>query len=690
MFEGRKIKKLIAKYSLAAGEKEENKLINEIKTFEKIAFHYSIEAFKKRELTPAKGQMLIEALSDADNIEEILPLIGDTYDEIRRVVKEIVAKKWKTKSIPYLIDLLNSSDHYLRTNATELLCLFKDKTYVSKLVSMFNRGDEELKKNIIKIIAEIADEMSIRFLISALNDDSSVVRIWAIRTLGKLKDPSSVEPLIERLKEGDTQTKIVTLDSLGAIGDKRSAAAMLQMLKDNDLLIRQKASDYIMKIADSEIIPNIVGLMADEDVNVRRGAVEILNNIKDPRAGSSLLKAMKDSDWWVRQIATDALSEMKGDNILPYFLNMLTDKDESMRRCAVEFFNKVQEPSAYDPLVKLLDDDDWWVREKALTALSKLHDKRAIEHIVGKIADDEIKTIVPNALAEIGDKEAIKYLTEFLLDGDNKVRIESIKALGKLKAYDAVSEIKELLNDQDEDIKTEAINALKAITGRTYKALSIEKESSHSQPTSPYHSRTSHQDGAILSEAILVLDLCNSTGIADKYGNNFALQLTNILADVVNPIAKRERFQFIKSTGDGYLITFPRVVNAVNFAVDVLKQIDKHNKTAKDSQSIDLRFAINQGETRVDSKGDRLSIAVNMTFRVEGVKPEGLISIEGCMKKEEMPLVNRIFITENVIHEVQHIDNIQTRLVGLFELKGITGLHKIYELKPKELQLRDT
>ena len=93
-----------------------------------------------------------------------------------------------------------------------------------------------------------------------------------------------------------------------------------------------------------------------------------------------------------------------------------------------------------------------------------------------------------------------------------------------------------------------------------------------------------------------------------------------------------------------------------------------------------MRFAINLGETRIVDNGDRHGLAINMAFRVEGVKPEGLIPTEGGMKKEEIPLKNWIFMTENAEKEINDIEGIKPRLVGLFELKGITGLHKIYNI----------
>jgi HEAT repeat protein len=379
----------------------------------------------------------------------------------------------------------------------------------------------------------------------------------------------------------------------------------------------------------------------------------------------------------VRQIATESLTKLKGENIVKGFIAMAQDADESLRRCAVEFFNKTIHKSALKPLIKLLKDEDWWVREKAVMALSKLKDKSAIPPLAEMIDDEEVKWAIPSALAEIGGDAAAEHLKEFVLDEEKRVRIEAIKAFGTLKAMDAVAALKECLQDTDEDVRNEAVRAIKKITGKTVRVKKVQTL----DPASPMvMSRGGAVEGAILTEAIVVLDLCNSTAIASKYGDNFALNLMQSLTKTVTPIARKERYQFIKNTGDGFLITFPKAVNAALFALNTMKEMDAYNAKADSTERIDLRLGINLGETRVKEQGDRLGIAINMAFRIEGVKPEGLIPIENGMTKEEMPLENRILITENVEKEIQNMEKIETQLIGLFELKGITGLHKVYEL----------
>lgn len=679
MFEGRKIKKLLNEYAEVDTGENGQRLVSDLAEFGEEAVQYTIESFRQRKLDPEKAQFLMEKLCDESCIEILVPLIRDPYGEVRRVAKEMIInkKEWRKSIVPLLIESLKSSDFYSRNNAAELLSMMKDQSIVPTLVSMFNSANPELKKNIIRVLSGIGGKTATKLIVSALNDESWEVRLHGVKCIGKMKAPESVDPLMEMLGEKDPQMRRHALDALGAIGDKKAALPMIVLLKDDDMLIRQKAMEYIIEMADAQVVPDVLKLMKDEDVNVRRCAVEVINNLKDPRTSDALMNAIRDSDWWVRQIATDSLTDIKGDKIVKAFIAMTQDPDESMRRCAVEFFNNVPVKASIKSLLGLLKDEDWWVREKAVTALGKLKDKRTVPFLAKMVDDQEVKSVVPSALAEIGGDEALDLLKEFFLDEAKLVKTEVIKAYGKLKVKDVVPDLKECLKDPDDDIREEALKALKELTGKTFKAAKGQKTGPVSQ--TPV-SKVSATEGTILTEAILVLDLCNSTDIAARYGDNFAMNLMKQLTETVTSVAGRERFRFIKGTGDGFLITFPKVGNSVHFAIDVLKEIGEQNAKADETGKINLRFAINLGETRVKDDGDRLGLAVNMTFRVEGVQPEGLIPIENGMEKEDMPLENRVFLTENAVKEIGNVEGVKTKMVGLFELKGITGLHKVYQV----------
>ena len=672
LFKTRKIKKLLEQCKVSEN-KPDAQLITELKQFGNPAVHCIIEYFQQKKLSSQHAEVLLNKTCDDSCVKFITPLLGDPYDEVRRVAKQMIIKRWPQSSTELLIANLQSPDMYMRNNSAELLSKFKNRSCESALISMFNKAGTELKRNIINILGELAGSTARKLIISALNDSDWRVRQAAVQALRKLKSPECVEPLIKKLDENDPQIKMPAIDALGYIGDKRAIKPLIELLKDPDLLVRQKASDSLIDIADSDVVPDVINLLKNDDVNVRRSAVEVLRNMKAPNTTEALMKAIKDSDWWVRQIATDFLSALKGGNIVNGFIGLTDDEDEGIRRCAVEFFIKVPRPEAFDALVKRLNDNDWWVRERTVAALGKLRDKRAVVHLAKLKADREVSGSVPHALAEIEGDEALHILREFVADSGKQARIEAMRALAKLDCRDAVGDLKQCLSDPDKAIGSEAVLALKELTGEVFEigeqAVAF---SFHGGPI---------QAGDSVTEAIVVIDLCNSTDLTSRYGDSYALRIMHKLSGIVKPAAKREECRFLKGTGDGYLLTFPKAENAVRFSFMVLNSVLAYNAKAGKDKKIELRFALNFGEAKIDETGDRLGANISMTFRVEGVKPEALIPVEDGMKQHEMPLSNRILITENFAKEIEELTEVEIRLMGLFELKGITGLHRIYQLR---------
>jgi HEAT repeat protein/class 3 adenylate cyclase len=678
VFKQHKIKKLVSKLSSTNKENFRPEQLTPILQFGKSAFPYVAEALKNKQIDPAFGEHLLDKLYDESLTDDLLDLTGHTYDVARGIAKRLVLKNKNKDVIQKLITNLRNPNSYLRTSSSELLGDIKDQSCVSDLIALYQESETDLKLTLLSVLGKLGGDTASNALISALRNDDWRVRINAVRSLGKMKSIKSVDSLIEILNEKDPQMKNSALDALSEIGDTRAALPALALLKDEDLIIRQKAIDLINQVGDSQIIPQVLELMRDsDDVNTRRSAIEIVNKMKDPKTGEALVRAMKDSDWWVRNIAIDALVEIKGENIIRILIAMLNDSDENIRRSAVEFFNEVSDSSAVEPLIELLKDKDWWVREKAVSALGRLKDPRAIEPLRELIGDEEVNREIAKAFGEIGGEAVINPLFELLREDNRLVRIEAIKALSMIKNEAVISEIKLALEDPEEEVKSEAAKALKTLTGKVFKK---KEERPKEQPEMGKVIGKKAPEGSLLTEAIVVLDICNSTWIANKYGNQFALNLNIILTKAVNPIAKRENLNFMKSTGDGFLITFPKIKNAVQFVLDLQDKIAKYNERVDESKMIELRFAINFGETRVDANEDRLGVATNMTFRVEGIKSKDLIEVNGGIKKDQMPDVDRILITENVVEEADKIQGVKTKLLGIFELKGISGLHRIYEL----------
>jgi class 3 adenylate cyclase len=189
-----------------------------------------------------------------------------------------------------------------------------------------------------------------------------------------------------------------------------------------------------------------------------------------------------------------------------------------------------------------------------------------------------------------------------------------------------------------------------------------------------------------LVEAVLVLDLCDSTVMANRYGDAFALQLKEALRSLARPILSQHGVAFLKGTGDGFLATFSELQKAAEAAILILQKKGETLPKASDGTPPQFRIGIHFGQTNVDSDGDRQGDVVNMAFRLEGASTSGFHETSGGLEKDSLPLHDRVFVSESAHDEIlKRGGRFPTRLVGFFDLKGLAGRHRVFEILWREL-----
>jgi class 3 adenylate cyclase len=183
------------------------------------------------------------------------------------------------------------------------------------------------------------------------------------------------------------------------------------------------------------------------------------------------------------------------------------------------------------------------------------------------------------------------------------------------------------------------------------------------------------------TEAILVLDRAESTKLADKYGDDASMKMTEALNNITIPTAKRCRSTYIKGTGDGFMITFQRPDKALEAAEEILAGIKKFNKKKKEGQRLDIRIGMSYGSCNIEPDGDRHSHAINMAFRIEGVQYRDLKKDKKLMNTATFPKNDRIFISQDYFDVLKPIDKNKFKYIGEYKLKGFSGTHPLYQLK---------
>jgi len=97
---------------------------------------------------------------------------------------------------------------------------------------------------------------------------------------------------------------------------------------------------------------------------------------------------------------------------------------------------------------------------------------------------------------------------------------------------------------------------------------------------------------------------------------------------VMSTLIKEHRGRVVDSPGDNLLAEFSSVVDAVNCAVEIHREISERNEGIPDSQKMEFRIGINVGEV-IEDKGKIYGDGVNIAARLESLANPGGTCISG-------------------------------------------------------------
>ena len=130
--------------------------------------------------------------------------------------------------------------------------------------------------------------------------------------------------------------------------------------------------------------------------------------------------------------------------------------------------------------------------------------------------------------------------------------------------------------------------------------------------------------------AIMATDVVGYSRLirADEDGTLAALKA--LRADLIDPKIAEHHGRIVKLMGDGMLVEFASVVDAVNAAVETQQALTDHNADVPADKRIELRIGINLGDVVIDGD-DIQGDGVNVAARLEGMAEPGGICVSGMV-----------------------------------------------------------
>src|SRR5580704_16395971 len=133
--------------------------------------------------------------------------------------------------------------------------------------------------------------------------------------------------------------------------------------------------------------------------------------------------------------------------------------------------------------------------------------------------------------------------------------------------------------------------------------------------------------------AILAADVAGYSRLMGTDEEGTLARLKALRRELADPKIKEHRGRIVKTTGDGLLLEFASVVDAVRCAVEVQREMAERNADVPSDRRIEFRMGINVGDIIKDGR-DIYGDGVNVASRLEALAEPGGICVSRVVRDQ--------------------------------------------------------
>ncbi len=164
--------------------------------------------------------------------------------------------------------------------------------------------------------------------------------------------------------------------------------------------------------------------------------------------------------------------------------------------------------------------------------------------------------------------------------------------------------------------------------------------------------------------AILAADVVGFSRLTGADEDRTLARLRALRSDLIDPTIAVHNGRVVRRTGDGALVEFRSVVDAVRCAVEVQNAMVERNAGVPAERRIEFRIGIHLGDVVEESDGDLMGDGVNIAARLEGIAQPGAI----CL-------------SEDAYRQVRARLDLAVSDLGQTQLKNIVETVRVYSLQ---------
>ena len=158
--------------------------------------------------------------------------------------------------------------------------------------------------------------------------------------------------------------------------------------------------------------------------------------------------------------------------------------------------------------------------------------------------------------------------------------------------------------------------------------------------------------------AILAADVAGYSRLIGVDEEGTLHRIRAIRAEVIDPKIAAHHGRLVKTTGDGLLVEFGSVVDALRCATEVQREMVERNSGVVVSERINFRIGVHQGDIVVED-GDIFGDGVNVAARLEGLAESGGICVSARVQEDVAGKLDLTFddlgeqIVKNIVRPIR-------------------------------------
>jgi class 3 adenylate cyclase len=179
--------------------------------------------------------------------------------------------------------------------------------------------------------------------------------------------------------------------------------------------------------------------------------------------------------------------------------------------------------------------------------------------------------------------------------------------------------------------------------------------------------------------AILAADVVGYSRLVGADEDRTLARLRALRSDLVDPAVALHRGRIVKRTGDGAIVEFRSVVDAVRCALEVQDGMVERNRGLPAERRIEFRIGVHLGDVVAERDGDLMGDGVNIAARLEGVCEPGGIYLSGAAYEHVRDRLKETFVElgemtlKNISRPVRvHALRIDSRVAPVVERPPLT------------------